>query len=168
MERSNIQTWWNYRLLSFLKYKDRDFLNLCKKYDVQNTLSKEIEIMPYELLAHIALSQYEILKRCLIFALNPETLDVKPNTIPTYGTIISKLEHKGLEKRIVKAMDNELRNIIAHGSWYIKDNRFFYLEKQNKQVMTYWDLSVRVDNFTHFSNRFYQIYWENHLPNNAL
>ena len=168
MERSKMQTYWNYRLLGFLKYKDLDFYNLCKKYGDQKTLNKEIEIMPYELLAHIALSQYEILKRCLMIALKPEALIIKPDASPTYGTIISKLEHKGLEKSIVKAMDNGLRNIIAHGSWYVKDKRFFYLEKQNKHFMTHCELSVRVDNFTQFSNKFYQIYWKKHIPKNAL
>ena len=167
MDRSKTQVCWNSRLLWFLNSKEPDFLTLCSKNDILKTFSKEIEVMPYEILAHMALSQYEILKRCLTFALKLETLNIKPNASTTYGTIISKLDHKGLEKCIVKAFDNKLRNIIAHGSWYVKDKQFFYLEEQKKQCMTYDELLTRVDNFTQFSNRFFRIYWENHIPANA-
>ena len=166
VDREKCQCYSNFRILAFLHHEDNVFLNLCKRYNPAGTFEKELEIMPYGILANTALSQYEKLKRVFRIALDFKKIDPKLKDNPTYGTIISKLENKGLQKDIVVALDNKLRNIVAHGDWYVQDHRFTYMDDGKKSI-SYEDLSQRVNNFIRFSNVFYRIYWSNHLTPEA-
>ena len=166
-DRENYQVHSNFRILSFLNPPYKMFFDLCKRNDPFGTFEKEVTVMPYNLLTNIALAQHEALKRVFRLALDFEKIDSKLNDNSTYGTIISKLENKGLQKDIVAALDNKLRNIVAHGDWYVQDRQFTYIDDVKKSI-SYKKLSQRVNDFIRFSNAFYDVYWSNHLPPEAL
>ena len=131
-EQANVQVNFAERMLYLFKTKDPVFFKLCMNLDSRapaehKTFKKERKWIPFALLVNRTLPQYETLKRCLLFALDSDKLGLKKTSI-TYGQIINQLQHQhGMELRIVKALDNELRNIIAHGSWYVKEGKFVYL-----------------------------------------
>ena len=165
-ERENCQRYSNFRILSFLNPPYNGFFDLCKQFDPFETFKKELDVMSYNLLAPVALSQYEALKRIFCIALDFEKIALKPKSDPTYGTLISKLKEKGLEKNIVGALDNKLRNIIAHGDWYVQNGLFTYIDN-GKQTISYEELLRRIDDFTYFSNAFYKQYWNEYIPPEA-
>ena len=152
----------SFRLLSFLDPPDR-FFDLCKQGDSFEHFEKETEVMLYSLLTNIALSQYETLKRVFCFALDLKKINPALNDNSTYGMIIGGLEQKDLEKNIICVLDNRLRNIVAHGDWYVLDGRFAYMDDE-KQTMSYEDLWGRVKNFSIFSDEFYELYWPEYAP----
>ena len=171
--KCNYQTISNLRILGLLKDKDERFLNLCKQYNfyklnvMTGTLEEELKTIPYVLVTSNALAQYETMKRVFCFALDFKKIDPKLNDKSTYGAIITRLECNGLENPIVNALDNQLRNIVAHGDWYLKDDQFVYRVNNEYKSMSYEALSQRVENFTEFSNAFVDIYWRNHIPDDA-
>ncbi len=165
-ERTNLQYYGNCRALSFLEQRDAVFFNLSKKHDSFGTFEREKEVMPFVLLAECAHSEFEIMKRLLLFGLDLKKIGPKLGKRSTYGRIISELEKKGLESSIVTGMDNELRNIMAHGSWFVKDRMFVDHDEGIK--LTYDDFEKRVDRFRRFAGSFYDLYWQNHTPKNAI
>lgn len=166
-EREMCQLNSNSRILSFLNPPYDDFLNLCKQFDPCKTFEKELPIMKYTLLANIALFQHESLKRVFNIALNFNKIDSGSRHL-TYGKIISKLKNDNLKDDIVNILNYELRNIFAHEDWYIEDDQLTYINNNSKHTISYNELSQSVNNFTHFSNAFYHIYWKNHLPPEAI
>ena len=165
-DRENCQRYSNFRILSFLKPPYKPFFDLCKQFDPFQSFKNELDIMPYNLLTGVALSQFEGLKRIFCIALDFEKLGIKSKSNPTYGMFITRLSERGLEKNIVNALDNKLRNIIAHNDWYVQNKLFTYVEKE-KQTISQEKLSQRIDNFTYFSNKFYNLYWHDFLPSNT-
>lgn len=163
-DKANLQFYFNCRMLEFLKQPNDTFLTLCRRYD-RGTFEKEKKVIPFVLLAEIALSSYESLKRVLLLGLDFERMDLKKKN-PTYGNIIAKLECCGLDEKIIEKMDNKLRNIVAHSSWFVKDGIFTNTDYKIK--MSYEKFERRVDDFTYFANKFYGLYWKDHTTRKML
>ena len=166
-EQVNVQSSFAGRMLSLFKNNDPDFTNLCQQMDMSvpqmfRTFRKETQLIPFALLVNSAFLQYESLKRCLLFALDAEKLDLKSSRT-MYGNIIGKLRQHGMKPHLVSYMDNELRNIIAHGNWYIKEDKFSYLVKEETRVMSYKKLESRTSNFINFANEFFKLYWKDYI-----
>ena len=164
-EQVNVQTHFAMRMLYLFKTNDLDFTKLCQQMRIPQmfkTFRKQAKIIPFALLVNDVLLQYESLKRCLLFALDIEKLGLKSSGT-TYGNIINKLQHHKMKPHIVSHMDNELRNIIAHVNWYIKEGKFAYLVKEETRVMSYEELNSRTSNFNNFANEFFKLYWSAHL-----
>ena len=168
-EQVNVQTNFAERMLHLFKTNDPDFTKLCQQMDMdmpvpqmRKAFRKEAKIIPFALLVNNVLLRYESLKRCLLFALDGKKFgSISSRT--TYGTIVNKLQQHGMKPHLVSHMDNKLRNIAAHGSWYIKNDKFVYLVKEEARVMTYEELESRSSNFINFSNGFFESYWRDYL-----
>ena len=119
--------------------------------------------MSYALLTNIALSQYETHKARFLFCIGFKKINPALNDNSTYVAIIGGLEQKDLEKNVICILDNRLRNIVAHGDWFVLDGRFAYMDDE-KQTMSYKDLKRRVKNFSIFSDEFYELYWPEYAP----
>ena len=164
-EQVNVQSYFAMRMLSLFENKDHDYFKLRRCMDsyvppgMPKTFEKESKLIPFALLANYALSQYENLKRCLLFALDGGKTDLKITPRTTYGKIIDKLQQYGMDPHLATAMDNELRNIIAHGNWYVKEGKFAYLVKEKTYFMPYDDLKGRTLKFVDFANDFFRLYW---------
>lgn len=163
-EQSNVQGAFAARMLYLFESKNHRFFKLCREMDlciplIFRKFREESKLIPFALLANSALPQYETLKRCLLFALDLEVLGLGKTSKITYGMIINKLEQHDMASCIATAMDNELRNIIAHGSWYVKGNKFTYVVKEKTFFMSYENLKVRTSNFSSFTNGFFDSYW---------
>ena len=166
-EQVNVQTHFAGRMLHLFKTNDPDFTKLCQQMDIRipqmfKTFRKQAKIIPFALLVNDVLLQYESLKRCLLFALDVEKLGLKSSRT-MYGNIIGKLRQHDMKPHLVSHMDNELRNIIAHGNWYIKEDKFAYLVKEETRVMSYEELNSRTSNFINFANEFFELYWRDYL-----
>ena len=167
-EQVNVQSNFAGRMLSLFKNNDPDFTKLCKQMDMSvpqmfRTFRKETKLIPFALLVNNVLLHYESLKRCLLFALDGKKFDSMSSRM-TYGNIINKLQRRhGMNSRLVCYMDNKLRNIVAHGSWYIKEGKFAYLIKEETRVMSYEKLESRTSNFINFANEFFKLYWEDYI-----
>ena len=168
-EQVNVQGYFAMRMLSLFENRDHDYFKLCRCMDsyvpsgMPKTFEKESKLIPFALLANYALSQYENLKRCLLFALDGGKMSLRMTSRTTYGKIIDKLRQHGMDLRLVDAMDNELRNIIAHGNWYVKEGKFTYLAKEKTYFMPYDDLKGRTSKFVDFANGFFRSYWTDHV-----
>ena len=168
-EQVNVQGYFAMRMLNLFENRDHDYFKLCRCMDsyvpsgMPKTFEKESKLIPFALLANYALSQYENLKRCLLFALDGGKMSLRMTSRTTYGKIIDKLRQHGMDLRLVDAMDNELRNIIAHGNWYVKEGRFAYLAKEKTYFMLYDDLKWRTSKFVDFANGFFELYWPDHM-----
>ena len=136
------------------------FLNLCKRVDPLKTFEKELPIMKYTLITNIILFQCESLKRIFNIGFNFKKLNITSKH-PMYGQIIGKLKDNGLEDDIADVMNYKIRNIIAHEDWYVENDQLVYMDN-GEHTVSYDELSQSSDNFTHFSNAFYWIYWKNH------
>ena len=132
------------------------------RFQMHKAFRKEAKIIPFALLVNSVLLQYESLKRCLLFALDIEKLGLKSSRT-TYGTIINKLQRHGMKPHLVHHMDNELRNIIAHVNWYVKEDKFVYLVKEETRAMSYKKLESRTSIFHKFANDFFALYWRDYL-----
>ena len=166
-EQVNVQSNFAGRMLSLFENNDPYFTKLCQQmdrsvYPKYESFSKESKVIPFALLVNCALLQYESLKRCLLFALDGEKLS-RMSSGTTYGTIIDELKKHGMNPRFVSCMDNELRNIIAHGSWYIKEGKFVYLAKEKTSTMSYEELTTRTSNFNTFAGGFFTLYWRDYM-----
>ena len=164
-EQVNVQGYFTMHMLSLFENGDHNYFKLCRWMDscvpsgMPKTFEKESKLIPFALLANYALSQYENLKRCLLFALDSGKTSLEMTSRTTYGKIIDKLRQYGMDLRLVDAMDNELRNIIAHGNWYVKEGKFAYLVKEKTHFMPYDDLKGRTSEFVDFANGFFKSYW---------
>ena len=167
-EQVNVQGYFTIRMLNLFENKDHDYFKLCREMDsciphgMPKTFDKESKLIPFALLANYAFSRYENLKRCLLFALDGGEADLKITPRTTYGKIIYKLQQYGMDPHIATAMDNELRNIIAHGNWYVQEGKFAYLVKEKTYFMSYDDLKGRILKFVDFTNDFFDLYWADH------
>ena len=166
-EQVNVQTNFAGRMLHLFKTNDPDFTKLGQQMDIRmpqmfKTFRKEAKLIPFALLVNSVLLQYESLKRCLLFALDIEKLGLKSSGT-TYGNIINKLQQHEMKPHIVSHMDNELRNIIAHVNWYMKEDKFAYLVKEETRVMSYEELESRTLNFHKFAGGFFTLYWRDYL-----
>ena len=164
-EQVNVQTNFAWRMSSL--FNDPDFTKLGQQMDMRmpqklRTFRKEAKIIPFALLVNNVLLQYESLKRCLLFALDGKKFD-SMSSRTTYGTIINKLRRHGMKPHLVSHMDNELRNIIAHVNWYVKEDKFSYLVKEETRVMSYKKLESRTSNFINFANEFFKLYWKDYI-----
>ena len=102
--------------------------------------------------------QYEKLKRMLCIALDFKKIKLGKKH-PTYGDIITALKNKKIEKNIVNVMDNELRNIIAHRDWYVKDGQFICTANNKKHIIEWKELNQRLNNLKQFSDLFCTLYF---------
>ena len=166
-EQVNVQTNFAGRMLNLFKTNDYDFTKLCQQMDMpmpqmRKAFRKESKLIPFALLVNSVLLQYESLKRCLLFALDIEKLGLKSSGT-TYGNIIGKLQQHDMKPHLVSHMDNELRNIIAHVNWYIKEGKFAYLVKEETRIMSYEKLESRTSNFINFANEFFKLYWKDYI-----
>ena len=150
--RSNAQGYFIQDIIAFLE--KRYYSSKLPKH-----IEEELETMKYALLTNHALSQYEILKRTFYFALNFKKIDRKVTTKTPYGIMIRHLSGKGLKKCVVKALDNDLRNVIAHDSWYVKNFKFMYFKNKNWQSMSSSELASRIINFIILGQEFFTLYW---------
>ena len=165
-EQVNVQSNFTERMLNLFKTNDPDFTKLCQQMDMSmpqmlRAFRKETKLIPFALLVNNVLLHYESLKRCLLFALDVEKLGLKSSGT-MYGNIIGKLQQHDMKPHLVSYMDNELRNIAAHGSLYIKEGKFAYLVKEETCVMSYEELNSRTSNFINFANEFFKSYWEDY------
>ena len=166
-EQVNVQSDFARRMLYLFESNDPVFTKLCQQIDMSmppmlRTFRKESNLIPFALLVNSVLLRYESLKRCLLFALDGKKLGLMSSGT-TYGKIIYKLRQRGMKPHLVSHMDNELRNIIAHGNWYIKEGEFAYLVKEGTRVMSYEDLKSRTLNFSNFAGDFFTLYWTDYV-----
>ena len=159
--RVNLQLYNNMRMILFMIRNDEPLRTWCKKYDLYDTFEEERGVMPFVLLAEYSQSAYEILKRVLLRGLDLGKMNLGKGT-PTYGKIISKLEERGLAAEIVSIMNNKLRNVLAHGSWYVDDDHKFH-DETGEIILSYNDFLTRADDFAYFANRYYLLYWKEHM-----
>ena len=128
------------------------------KLDNPDEYSKnDLLSMLYEQQFILVYSRYEKLKQILSIALNFKKIDLKRKN-PTYGQIIYALKNKGLEDNIVNILDNELRNVIAHRTWYVEDEQFICTVNGKKKIISGKELLQRTNDLRQFSNEFYSLY----------
>ena len=168
IQRLRCQKFGNVNIMEFITDKIKEFEILCKESVPATELEDTLDTIPYELLMSPMLSQFEALKRLFGFALEPKKLGLYSAITTTYGTIISKLKKQGLNDETVCMLDNKLRNILAHGTWYVEDRNFTYIDGDEKHQISFDIMYQRVTDFTVFSGKFYSLYWHDYTPKNAL
>ena len=102
-EQVNVQGYFTMHMLSLFENGDHNYFKLCRWMDscvpsgMPKTFEKESKLIPFALLANYALSQYENLKRCLLFALDSGKTSLEMTSRTTYGKIIDKLRQYGMD-----------------------------------------------------------------------
>ena len=88
------------------------------------------------LLCNFGLTHYELLKRFFMETLIRNKLGttrIKQNT--TYGTIVKSFELlPNFDIKMREMLDNDLRNALAHDTWYFTENHLMYKNLKNELV----------------------------------
>ena len=71
------------------------------------------------------LDAYELLKRYLLIYVDKSTLDLKGNE--PLGVLLKRLKENGINHKFDECMDVELRNALAHGSYWFMGEKFYYV-----------------------------------------
>lgn len=116
------------------------------------------------LFAHIILEEFEFLKTAMLMITEKKQFGVYKNGNPkiitgkeTLGKLLDKYDEIIPDNKIKNNINNELRNAIGHGKWWIQNNNFCF-EDKTKELEQYDlpQLLIEVIQLSTFLRCFYE------------
>lgn len=119
---------------------------------------KEEDIMKIfmGLFAHVMFEEFEFLKTIMLMITEKKQYGIDKNGRPkaitgneTLGQILYKYDEIISDNRIQDNLNNDLRNVLGHGKWWIQNNKFCFENKRG--VLEQYDLPQLLREAIHLS-----------------
>lgn len=148
---------------------DKDFFNKYKKFWSQFFITEDELYQDYmQQTSAMILSQFEFLKRFLRMILDLKKLKIKE--IATLGEIITSIsKNSKLSKSKLQNLFNlEMRDVIAHDSWYYENKDFCYKKKDGSTIqLTFEEFHDMIKNLSELM-ALISVNWFQYVPDLEL
>lgn len=147
-----------------------EYIAWCNNRTLAPPVTKtELLIETITLWCNYGLVHYELLKRFFLAALNIERLPILNRKITarsTYGAIVKSFESlPNFTSKMAEVLDSNLRNALAHDSWYVESNQFTYKSKDKHLVRMSFPITVqKLKNIGQAYSTIHQCYLQDFMP----
>ena len=147
-----------------------EYIAWCNSKTLAPPVTKaELLIEMITLWCNYGLVHYELLKRFFLAALNVEqlpTLNRKITTRSTHGAIVKSFELlPNFTSKMAEMLDNNLRNALAHDSWYVESNQFTYKSKDKHLIRMSFQVTIqKLKNIGQTYSTIHQCYMQDFMP----
>lgn len=151
--------------VKYMIITDSEFLNKYQKFWSQFFITDDELYNDYiQQSSAIILSEFEFLKRFLRTFLDLKKLNIQKTA--TLGEILTSIsKHTKLPKLELQNLFNlEMRNVIAHDSWYYEKRDFCYKKKDGNIIrLTFEDFHIMVKNLNELMSLI-SVNWFQYVP----